>query len=56
MDTNKFWKTQPIDISKNLFENKSIENIDINTVRKEPIILQEPKIFLFNDIPNYLKL
>jgi hypothetical protein len=26
----KFWKTQPIDISKNTLENKSIENIDIS--------------------------
>ena len=52
MDIHKFWKTQPIDISKNLLENKSIENIDINTVRKEPFTLQEPFQWCDLDISN----
>ena len=56
MDTYKFWKTQPIDISKNLLENKPVIDIDINTVKKEPIILQEPFKWCDLDISNETEL
>jgi glycylpeptide N-tetradecanoyltransferase len=56
MNTYKFWKTQPIDISKNLCENKPVIDIDINTIKKEPIILQEPFQWCDLDISNETEL
>ena len=42
MDNHKFWKTQPIDISKNSIENKAIEDLTIDMAEKEPFNLPEP--------------
>jgi len=52
MENHKFWKTQPIDVTKNISENRTIEDNMMKNISTEPIKLPEGFEWATLDINN----
>lgn len=52
MKNHKFWNTQPVDISKNTLENKSIKDDSIEDIKKTPLNLPDQFQWFIIDINN----
>lgn len=52
MENHKFWNTQPVDVSKNALENKSIKDESIENIKKNPINLPNGFEWTIIDINN----
>jgi len=52
MKEHIFWNTQPIDISKNSIESKSIKEYNINEIKKEPFPLPDNFEWTLIDLTN----